>query len=94
MVAVFVGLIEFCLREVLLVDQVVEKLSERGESFRIFFNMAVEDAIDDFIKIIKHYFKRLIVLFFENGLVFSIDFSLPIQFVEVEAIRVGTVVST
>lgn len=93
-VALLISLVQLCLREVLLIDQVVKHFRERGEAFLYFLNLAIKYAVDNLVQIIKDSLESLTILFLKDDLGLAVThFPLPVQLVQVETIGIRTLVT-
>jgi hypothetical protein len=93
-VALFVGLVELGLGEVLLIDQVVEHFGQGWKTFLLLLNLTIEYPIDDLVDVVEHNLKRFTILLLENYFSLAItDLFLPVESMQVEAVGIGAFMS-
>jgi hypothetical protein len=94
-VALFVRLVQLLLSQVLLIDQVVQHLRQRGKTLGTVLDIAVEDTVDDLIQVVEDYLQGLCVLLLENDLALTrAHLSLAVQSMQVKAFRIGALMAS
>jgi hypothetical protein len=94
-VALFVCLVQLLLSQVLLIDQVVQHLRQRGKTLGTVLDIAVKDTVDDLIQVVEDYLQGLCVLLLENDLALTrAHLSLAVQSMQVKAFRIGALMAS